>query len=72
MTNIDLPTLHIYTINQRIFGGEIHIFSQKMQKVRDEWGVWDFQDYQEKERPMADFSNVDYKDLPVDEIPKGA
>lgn len=60
------------------------IYVEKMKKVREEWGAWNFRDPQdegnskttitngvgvESTRLAANFSEVEYKDLPVDEFP---
>jgi hypothetical protein len=45
-------------------------YEQKMQAVRETWGAWDFHDPSNTDdRPIADFDNVDYKDLPASEFP---
>ena len=35
-----------------------------MNKVRQEWGSWNFKDHSDQVRPVQDFSNQEYKDLP--------
>lgn len=46
-------------------------FVQKMQKVRDTWGAWDFNDpsLQSDDRPQADLESAPYKDLPAADFP---
>ncbi len=37
---------------------------EKMNKVREEWGSWNFKDHSNQVRPVQDFSKHEYKDLP--------
>jgi hypothetical protein len=48
------------------------IYMRKMQKVRETWGAWTDIDDGGSERPVADFTNISYKDMPNDEFPDRA
>lgn len=38
-------------------------FLEKMHKVREEWGSWEFKDHAEIVRPVQNFSKIKYKDI---------
>ena len=38
-------------------------FLERMHKVREEWGAWEFKDYADVVRPVQDFSQIEYKDI---------
>mmetsp|Transcript_36526 Transcript_36526/g.44057 ORF Transcript_36526/g.44057 Transcript_36526/m.44057 type:complete len:392 (-) Transcript_36526:1685-2860(-) len=66
---------HLYDQNKTFLEEQQQKFEIKMQKVREEYGAWDFNtDFdddgdQSSPRVGADFSNVNYRDLPADEFP---
>lgn len=61
---------HLYNKTKEFLEEQQTKFVEKMKKVRQEWGVWDFQD--EQQRPVVDFSKAAYRDLPVSEFPPNA
>ncbi|KAG7359209.1 hypothetical protein IV203_015798 [Nitzschia inconspicua] len=64
---------HLYDKPKEELERQQTLHEQKMEQIRTEWGMWKFQDPagedDAEERPVADFSNVDYKDLPAIDFP---
>ena len=74
---------HLYDATREELEQRQQKYIEKMQKVREEWGAWDFRDPREDEsntntstprtddvgRSEADFANAPYKDLPVEDFP---
>ena len=44
-------------------------YVERMNKVREEWGAWDFNDEHPEIRPLANFDETPYKDLENDKFP---
>jgi hypothetical protein len=64
---------HLYDQPRENLEEQQQAFLKKMQKIRDEWGAWEFSDPKENlDRPEADFSSAKYKDLPLAEFPPEA
>lgn len=63
---------HLYNATQEELEARQEKYIEKMKKVREEWGAWDFKDPMDKTRSIADFSNAPYKDLPREEFPPDA
>ena len=76
---------HLYDVAKEELEEHQAKYLVKMQKVREEWGAWDFRDpraeKQEKTnsldseyegRAAADFSKASHKDLPVEDFPPDA
>ena len=61
---------HLYDKPKEFLDEEQAKYEEKMDRVREEWGAWSFQDPR-PERPVANFDDVDYKDLPTDRFPQG-
>jgi hypothetical protein len=71
---------HLYDqIPREELARQQNLHEQKMKRIRSEWGAWNFHDpiivdtvddeNDSHHRPMANFGNVDYKDLPRSEFP---
>jgi hypothetical protein len=62
---------HLYDRPKEELEQQQTIYEQKMARIRSEWGMWTFKDPSgdAEDRPIADFSSIDYKDLPADEFP---
>ena len=86
---------HLYKATKEELQARQDKYVEKMKKVREEWGAWDFRDPRDEQsastttsredengdgtndnnnaiRSAADFSGVDYKDLPVEDFPPDA
>jgi hypothetical protein len=73
---------HLYDKPKEELDRQQRLFEEKMKKVRAEWGAWSFRDPQavkdrldsdqDIDRPIADFSGIDYKDLRQDDFPQYA
>ena len=44
-------------------------YEEKMRKVREEWGAWDFKDESNIVRPIVNFDNTPYKDMKNEDFP---
>jgi len=62
---------HLYTQTKAFLDEQQESYLNKMQEVREKWGAWNFIDEKES-RFEADFSDVEYKDLPTDKFPHDA
>eukprot|EP00558_Chaetoceros_sp_UNC1202_P010884 CAMPEP_0197243762 /NCGR_PEP_ID=MMETSP1429-20130617/9101_1 /TAXON_ID=49237 /ORGANISM="Chaetoceros sp., Strain UNC1202" /LENGTH=881 /DNA_ID=CAMNT_0042704027 /DNA_START=58 /DNA_END=2703 /DNA_ORIENTATION=- len=47
-------------------------YVEKMNKIREEWGAWDFKDATNEIRPLADFSTTPHKDLQNSDLPENS
>eukprot|EP00537_Pseudo-nitzschia_pungens_P007589 CAMPEP_0172357806 /NCGR_PEP_ID=MMETSP1060-20121228/2136_1 /TAXON_ID=37318 /ORGANISM="Pseudo-nitzschia pungens, Strain cf. cingulata" /LENGTH=1002 /DNA_ID=CAMNT_0013078649 /DNA_START=148 /DNA_END=3156 /DNA_ORIENTATION=+ len=65
---------HLYDATKEELEERQEKFVEKMKKVREEWGAWDFRDPhgEQSMRAAANFSEVEYKDLPLDDFPPNA
>ena len=73
---------HFYNATKEELEERQQKYIAKMEKVREEWGAWDFRDpragpqenttspiSEDSGRTAADFSNASHKDLPVEDFP---
>ena len=68
---------HLYNRSASELTAEQEEYVAKMESVRSRWGAWDFvDDYalknKGKERPVADFSDTEYKDMMAPKFPAGS
>lgn len=76
---------HFYNATREELEERQNQYIAKMEKVREEWGAWDFRDprsgpqketttpnSEDFQRPAADFSKASHKDLPIEEYPPGS
>lgn len=68
---------HLYNATREELEARQQKHTEKMAKVRQEWGAWDFRDPWDDEteprsgtRTAADFSGAPFKDLPVEAFPE--
>jgi hypothetical protein len=47
-------------------------YVQRMNKIRQEWGAWDFNDEHPEIRPIANFDKIPYKDMMNKDFPEKA
>ena len=47
-------------------------YEDRMKKIREEWGAWDFNDEHPEIRPIADFNKTPYKDMDNSKFPSKA
>ncbi len=63
---------YLYEMSAEELKAEQEEYEAKMDKVRKEWGAWDFRDESDTPRPLANFENVPYKDMNNGDFPKNA
>jgi len=62
----------LYNRTKEELDAEQEDYVQRMSKIRDEWGAWDFNDEHPEIRPIANFDKTPYKDLKNTDFPEKA
>lgn len=60
---------HLYNATKEELEKRQEKYIEKMKKVRQEWGAWDFRDPRDVDRPVPNYSNAPNKDLPAKDFP---
>jgi len=63
---------HLYDKPKEVLDAEQAKYIEHMEDIRQTWGAWSFQDDKAGERPVADFTQVQYGDLPNEQLPPGS
>ncbi len=63
---------HMYNRTKVELKAEQEEYEAKMDKIRKEWGAWDFRDESDEVRPVANFDDTPYKDMKNTDFPKNS
>lgn len=62
----------LYDRPKEVLEAEQADYIERMAKVREEWGAWDFRDEHPEIRPIADLEKVPYRDMKNGDFPEKA
>ena len=60
----------LYARSEKELKEEQKEFEEKMQAVREEWGAWEFTDWEDMVRPVVNFESTPYRDMLNDDMDK--